>query len=124
MKLAISHAGLSFRGRQLLILLLLALVPLGCGLGIALYTLRHEVLSDAVQRLQTVADLKVAFHEAVDDYIATCARIGKAPQRPYSGKVMFRIDPDIHRRAATARRRHDIERLRHATGESGLAAGA
>jgi len=50
----------------------------------------------------TVADLKVAFHEAVDDYIATCARIGKAPQRPYSGKVMFRIDPDIHRRAATA----------------------
>lgn len=59
MKLAISHAGLSFRGRQLLILLLLALVPLGCGLGIALYTLRHEVLSDAVQRLQTVADLKV-----------------------------------------------------------------
>lgn len=50
----------------------------------------------------TVADLKVAFHEAVDDYIATCARIGKDPQRPYSGKVMFRIDPDIHRRAATA----------------------
>lgn len=49
-----------------------------------------------------VADLKVAFHEAVDDYIATCSKVGKDPQKPFSGKVMFRIDPEIHRRAARA----------------------
>jgi len=50
----------------------------------------------------TVSDLKVAFHEAVDDYIETCAKIGKEPQKPYSGKMMFRVDPDVHRRAALA----------------------
>ena len=47
-------------------------------------------------------DLREAFHEAVEDYIATCAKIGKAPQKAYSGKVMLRIPPDVHARAATA----------------------
>lgn len=50
----------------------------------------------------SVAALKAAFHEAVDDYIETCAKIGKIPQKPHSGKVMFRIDPEIHRKAAIA----------------------
>jgi predicted HicB family RNase H-like nuclease len=50
----------------------------------------------------TVAELRTAFHEAVDDYIETCAKIGKEPQKPFSGKVMFRIDPETHRRAAIA----------------------
>lgn len=49
-----------------------------------------------------VEDLRVAFHEAVDDYIETCARLGKEPSKPYSGKVMFRIDPEVHARAARA----------------------
>lgn len=34
----------------------------------------------------TVADLKRAFHEAVDDFVATCAAVGKKPERPYSGR--------------------------------------
>lgn len=50
----------------------------------------------------TVEALVAAFHEAVDDYIETCARIGKEPQKPYSGKMMFRVSPDVHRRAALA----------------------
>ena len=50
----------------------------------------------------SVAALKAAFQEAVDDYVETCARIGKAPQKPYSGKVMFRIDPETHRKAVIA----------------------
>jgi predicted HicB family RNase H-like nuclease len=29
---------------------------------------------------ETVSGLKAAFHEAVDDYIETCAKIGKEPQ--------------------------------------------
>ena len=36
----------------------------------------------------SVDELKAAFREAVDDYIETCAKIGKEPQRPFSGKVM------------------------------------
>jgi predicted HicB family RNase H-like nuclease len=50
----------------------------------------------------SVEELKGAFEDAVDDYIETCARIGKEPQRAYSGQLMFRIDPEIHRRAALA----------------------
>ena len=50
----------------------------------------------------TVDGLREAFHEAVEDYIDTCARIGKEPQMPYSGKVMFRVSPEVHRKAALA----------------------
>ena len=50
----------------------------------------------------SVEELRTAFHEAVDDYIETCAKIGKEPQKPYSGNVMFRIDPETHRKAALA----------------------
>ena len=50
----------------------------------------------------SVAGLQRAFHEAVDDYLATCKRAGKAPEKPYSGNVMFRISPEVHARAALA----------------------
>ena len=50
----------------------------------------------------TVTDLKSAFHEAVDDYIATCEVTGKAPEKPYSGNLMLRIDPVVHAKAAIA----------------------
>jgi len=49
-----------------------------------------------------VADLKTAFHEAVDDYLDACAKIGKAPQKPYSGNLMLRVSADVHSRAAIA----------------------
>jgi predicted HicB family RNase H-like nuclease len=49
-----------------------------------------------------VEELRAAFHEAVDDYLETCAKVGKEPQKPYSGKMMFRVSPDVHRRAALA----------------------
>lgn len=49
---------------------------------------------------ESVSELKDAFEEAVDDYLETCERLGKDPQRPYSGKVMLRLDPSLHARAA------------------------
>ncbi|MDR2892945.1 MAG: type II toxin-antitoxin system HicB family antitoxin [Deltaproteobacteria bacterium] len=45
---------------------------------------------------ESVSELRSAFEEAVEDYLETCAKIGKAPQRPYSGKVMLRISPELH----------------------------
>jgi predicted HicB family RNase H-like nuclease len=50
----------------------------------------------------SVSELSEAFKEAVDDYLATCAKVGKRPDKPFSGKVMFRLKPDIHARAALA----------------------
>jgi predicted HicB family RNase H-like nuclease len=50
----------------------------------------------------SVKGLKKAFHDAVDDYLATCARAGKAPDKPYSGNLMLRVPPAVHARAALA----------------------
>lgn len=48
----------------------------------------------------TVKGLRAAFEQAVDDYLATCERLGRAPQRSFSGRLMLRISPDLHARAA------------------------
>ena len=48
----------------------------------------------------SVAELKQSFNEAVDDYLATCKKLNRAAQKPYSGKMMLRIDPSIHAKAA------------------------
>lgn len=50
----------------------------------------------------SVAELREAFHEAVEDYLETCARIGKEPQKAFSGQMMFRVNPEVHRKAAVA----------------------
>ena len=50
----------------------------------------------------SVSGLLTAFHEAVDDYLDTCAKIGKDPQKVYSGNLMLRVDPQVHASAAAA----------------------
>jgi predicted HicB family RNase H-like nuclease len=50
----------------------------------------------------TVNELRAAFHEAVDDYLETCAKVGKAPQKPASGKLMLRVAPEVHSAALIA----------------------
>jgi len=49
-----------------------------------------------------VTELRVAFEEAVDDYLETCARIGKAPNVTANGKLMLRVAPDVHSAALIA----------------------
>ncbi len=51
---------------------------------------------------ETPAELLAAFHEAVDDYLEACSKLGKQPEKAYSGKVMFRVPPDLHARVALA----------------------
>ena len=50
----------------------------------------------------TVDGLKAAFREAVDDYLARCERAGKPAEKPFSGRVMFRVAPEVHAQAALA----------------------
>lgn len=52
----------------------------------------------------TVATIEVEFHDAVDDYLETCAKVGKSPDKPYSGNVMLRVEPALHAAAANAAR--------------------
>ena len=49
-----------------------------------------------------VDGLKTAFQEAVDDYLSHCVRTNKEPQKYFSGKVMLRIDPQVHAELAKA----------------------
>ncbi len=49
-----------------------------------------------------VSDLVRSFHEAVDDYIAVCQVVGKPAEKSYSGKLMLRVKPEVHARAARA----------------------
>lgn len=45
---------------------------------------------------ESVHELRAAFEEAVDDYLDTCAKLGKEPQKPYSGKLSLRLEPELH----------------------------
>jgi len=49
-----------------------------------------------------VEELEKAFHEAVDDYLALCEKLGRDPDREYSGRIPLRIDAALHRRVAIA----------------------
>jgi|SRR5580658_674246 predicted HicB family RNase H-like nuclease len=48
----------------------------------------------------TAQEVTPAFHELVDDYIATCKSLGEEPNRPFKGSFNVRISPELHRSAA------------------------
>jgi predicted HicB family RNase H-like nuclease len=49
---------------------------------------------------ETVGELRDAFRAAVDDYLETCAKAGISPKKPYSGKIMIRVTPELHAKVA------------------------
>jgi predicted HicB family RNase H-like nuclease len=51
---------------------------------------------------QTVAQLTQDFQNAVDFYIADCAKSGKQALKPASGKLMLRVPPELHSAALIA----------------------
>ena len=55
---------------------------------------------------ESVKELHKAFEEAVEDYLHTCKKMGKTPQKPYSGHVMLRIPPEVHAKAAMIAQAH------------------
>lgn len=55
---------------------------------------------------ESVKELHAAFEDAVDDYLLTCKKTDKSPQKPYSGHIMLRIPPEIHAKAAMLAEAH------------------
>jgi predicted HicB family RNase H-like nuclease len=51
---------------------------------------------------ETVARLTEDFHNAIDFYLEDCAKTGREPQKPASGKLMLRIPPAVHSAALVA----------------------
>lgn len=50
----------------------------------------------------SVAEVKEAFHESVDDYLEFCRSRGETPDKPFSGQFVTRIPPDLHRQVNAA----------------------
>ena len=50
----------------------------------------------------SVSSFTSAFHEAVDDYVVACGKLGLSPDRPVSGRLMLRVDPVVHAAALKA----------------------
>ncbi|HXC12145.1 MAG TPA: type II toxin-antitoxin system HicB family antitoxin [Stellaceae bacterium] len=46
------------------------------------------------------AEVEQAFRDSIDDYLDFCAERGEPPDRPHSGKILLRLTPEAHRRAA------------------------
>ena len=57
---------------------------------------------------KSVAQLEKAFREAVDDYLATCEKLDQKPDKPYSGRLLVRVAPELHARASSAARRKGV----------------
>ena len=52
--------------------------------------------------------LQQEFEAAVDDYLQTCIRVGKEPQRPFKGLFNVRVPAPLHRSAALRATRDGI----------------
>jgi predicted HicB family RNase H-like nuclease len=46
----------------------------------------------------TVEEIETAFRDSVDDYLEWCKERNKGPEKPFSGKFVLRLSPDLHRK--------------------------
>ncbi len=46
-------------------------------------------------------ELAQAFRDSIEDYFEACVEDGKKPEKPFSGKFVVRIPPDLHRQVVT-----------------------
>lgn len=47
---------------------------------------------------KTVNEIKRAFRDSVEDYLEFCAERGEEPDKSFSGRLMVRLPPELHRR--------------------------
>ena len=46
---------------------------------------------------ESVKEIEKAFKDSVDDYLDWCKERNKEPEKPFSGKFVLRISPELHR---------------------------
>ena len=51
---------------------------------------------------QTVDELRQAFEDSVEDYLAFCAEREEEPCKPFSGRFTLRLSPEQHRQIILA----------------------
>ena len=45
----------------------------------------------------SVEELEREFRNSIDDYLEFCEERGEEPDRPFSGRLMLRLPPNLHR---------------------------
>ena len=48
---------------------------------------------------KSVNELKKTLRESVEDYLEFCRKRGEEPDRPFSGRFVVRVPPEVHREA-------------------------
>lgn len=51
---------------------------------------------------KSVDELQEAFKDSVEEYLEICAERGRVPDKPFSGRVALRMEPETHRAAVAA----------------------
>ena len=51
---------------------------------------------------KSVAEIRKAMKDSVEDYLEMCKKHGKEPEKPFSGKLIVRLNSDLHRKVACA----------------------
>jgi predicted HicB family RNase H-like nuclease len=46
---------------------------------------------------KTFEEASRAFRDSVDDYLEFCESLGQQPEKPFSGKFVVRVRPELHR---------------------------
>src|SRR4029078_2602893 len=46
---------------------------------------------------KSVEEIRQCFHDSVDEYLDWCRERNKTPDKPFSGKLVVRIPPALHR---------------------------
>ena len=57
---------------------------------------------------KSVAQLRKEMRTSVDEYLAFCREEGRQPEKPFSGKLLLRTSPELHRRVALEAARHRV----------------
>lgn len=57
---------------------------------------------------EAVAELKKAYQESVDDYLAFCKERGEKPEKPFSGQLVIRIAPALHRKLSVVAKKKKV----------------
>lgn len=47
---------------------------------------------------KSVVELRQAFKDSIDDYLEFCKERGEKPDKPFSGRFVLRVSPELHRR--------------------------
>jgi len=48
---------------------------------------------------RSIDELKTALADSIEDYFDLCEKVGKPPQKPFSGRFNVRLTPELHQKA-------------------------